>query len=93
MTSEQFLRSFAQAFRGARLKEGLTQEAVAEAAGIHPTYVSRIETGVYTPTISVAFRLSVAVGRSFSSLIREAEERPLGGVGRVNRTPYRKRPI
>jgi transcriptional regulator with XRE-family HTH domain len=52
----------------------MTQEAVAEAASVHPTYVSRVETGAYTPTILVAFHLSRAVGRSFSSLVREAEE-------------------
>jgi transcriptional regulator with XRE-family HTH domain len=75
MTAAQFLAGFARALRRARLKKGLTQEAVAEAAGVHPTYVSRVETGAYTPTISVAFRLSHAVGRSLSSLVREAEER------------------
>lgn len=74
MTSAQFLAGFARALRRARLKKGLTQEAVAEAASVHPTYVSRVETGTYTPTISVAFRLSRAVGRTLSSLIREAEE-------------------
>jgi XRE family transcriptional regulator, regulator of sulfur utilization len=75
MTSAQFLAGFARALRTARLKKGLTQETVAETAGVHPTYVSRVETGAYIPTISVAFRLSHAVGRSFSSLVREAEER------------------
>ena len=77
MTSAQFLGGFARALRKARLKSGLTQEAVAEAAGVHLTYVSRVETEAYTPTISVAFRLSHAVGRSLSSLVKEAEERPL----------------
>ena len=75
MTSAQFLVGFARALRRARLKKGLTQEAVAEAARVHPTYVSRVETGAYTPTISVAFRLSQAVGISLSSLVREAEDR------------------
>jgi transcriptional regulator with XRE-family HTH domain len=73
MTSAQFLAGFARALRRARLKKKLTQEAVAEAASVHPTYVSRVETGAYTPTIAVAFRLSRAVGRSLSSLVREVE--------------------
>jgi transcriptional regulator with XRE-family HTH domain len=74
MTSAQFLAGFARSFRKARLKKGLSQEAVAELARVHPTYVSRIETGTFTPTLGMAFRLSQAVGRSFSSLVREAEE-------------------
>ncbi len=73
MTSAQFLAGIARALRRARLKKGLTQEAVAEGAGVHPTYVSRVETGTYTPTIAVAFHLSRAVGRSFSSMVKEAE--------------------
>ena len=52
MTSAQFLASFARALRKARLKRGLTQEAIAEMAIVHPTYVSRVETEEYTPTIA-----------------------------------------
>jgi transcriptional regulator with XRE-family HTH domain len=74
MTSAQFLAAFAQALRRARQKKGLTQEAVSEAASIHPTYASRVETGMYTPTIAVAFRLSHAVDRTFWSLVKEAED-------------------
>jgi hypothetical protein len=36
--------------------------------------LSRVETGAYTPTLSVAFRLGRAVVRTFSSFVREAEE-------------------
>ena len=82
MTSAQFIAGFAQALRGARLKQGMTQESVAESGGVHPTYVSRVETAAYTPTIAVAFRPSNAVGRSLWSLIKEAEERSSHGKTR-----------
>ena len=57
-----------------RLAKGLSQEALAEKAGIHPTHVSLIERYERNPSVNVANSLAVALNISLSSLILEAEE-------------------
>lgn len=54
-----------------RLREGkgLSQEAFADEAGIHRTYVSDIERGARNPTITVVERLAIALGVSAGELL------------------------
>ncbi len=52
---------------------GLSQEALAHDAGVHPTYVSMVERGVRKPTIEVGDQLAKALGTSLSDLLKEAE--------------------
>lgn len=73
MTPAKFSAAFASALRRARLERGLSQEALADAAGVHPTYLSRVETRKITPTIGVCFRIAKALGRPLWILVREAE--------------------
>jgi transcriptional regulator with XRE-family HTH domain len=56
-----------------RRSQGLSQEDLADAAGIHRTYVGLIEKGERVPTVAVAARLSEALGYSLSSLLQQAE--------------------
>ena len=55
--------------KASRERRKLTQEALAERAGISRTYLARLETGKHDPTASVLERLakalSVKVGRLF----------------------------
>jgi transcriptional regulator with XRE-family HTH domain len=51
----------------------LSQEALAEKAGIHPTHVSLIERGERNPSVNVAKSLATALNLSLASLIQEAE--------------------
>jgi transcriptional regulator with XRE-family HTH domain len=55
-----------------RLREakGLSQEAFAFEAGIHRTYVSDIERGARSPTITVVENLAAALGVTASELLR-----------------------
>jgi len=55
--------------RQARERAGLTQEAVAERSGVHPTEVSRIESGKRDPRIATVEALAEAVGVSVSDLL------------------------
>lgn len=70
--------SFAQIVRKYRARKGLSQEALAEAAGIHHTYVGLLERGLRNPTIEVAERVARALGKKLSALISEAERKSGG---------------
>lgn len=65
--------AFAKVIKKHRLQARLSQEALAEAAGIHHTYVSLLERGRCKPTIEVAGRIARALGEKLSTLIEEAE--------------------
>ncbi len=65
--------AFAEIIRHRRLQLGLSQEALAEAAGIHHTYVGLLERGKRKPTLDVAERLALALGKKLSALVAEAE--------------------
>jgi len=65
--------AFAKVIRRNRLAKGLSQEALAEAAGIHHTYVGLLERGKRNATIEIAARLARALGKKLSILIEESE--------------------
>jgi transcriptional regulator with XRE-family HTH domain len=82
---------------GARIKElrtglGISQEALAERASLHWTYISDLERGRQTPTVDVVNRLARALGvtlAEFFSVFDESyrlrfrkERRDLKRVGR-----------
>ena len=52
----------AKSLRALRLQKGWSQEAFADEAGIHRTYVSDLERGARNPTIIVVDKLAVALG-------------------------------
>lgn len=56
-----------------RKKMGLSQEDLAEAAGLHRTYVGMIERGEKNITVLSATRIAKALGVSLSALIRASE--------------------
>lgn len=47
--------------RSLRQARGLTQEQLAERAGLHPTYVAKIEAGTRLPSLEVLDRLAAAL--------------------------------
>ena len=77
MARSPFATSFANAVRRHRRRVGLTQEALAEKAGLHPTYISMIENGHKVPTLDAAYRISTGLGVRLSKLIGEAEVRAI----------------
>ncbi len=52
----------------------ISQEELADRAGIHRTYVSQIERGLKSPTLSVLLKISKSLKTTISSLIAEAEQ-------------------
>ncbi|HYI61526.1 MAG TPA: helix-turn-helix transcriptional regulator [Acidimicrobiales bacterium] len=59
--------AFGKRVRELRLAAGMTQEALAEAAGLHPTFISNVERGYRVPSVPTMLRLAqgleVAAGR------------------------------
>lgn len=64
----------------ARLREaeGISQEELAERANIHRTYVSQLERGLKSPTLSILQRIAVALDVRASRIVRLAEDEPNG---------------
>lgn len=56
--------------RRLRMGKGLSQEAYADVAGIHRTYVSDIERGARNPTITVVEKLARGLGVDVIELLR-----------------------
>jgi transcriptional regulator with XRE-family HTH domain len=61
--------------RELREAKGLTQEAVAHVAGVHPTWVSRLESGMLNPSWGMVTRVARALGVQVSDLAKAAERR------------------
>jgi transcriptional regulator with XRE-family HTH domain len=52
---------FAKSLREARDKVEISQEALAERAGLHRTYISQLERGLKSPTLDVIIDLAKAL--------------------------------
>jgi len=65
---------FGVVVRRHRHRLGLSQEAFAERAEIHRTYVSSIELGKVDVGLNVAARLAKTLGKALSQLLREVEQ-------------------
>lgn len=56
-----------------RLSAGLSQEALADAAGLDRTYVSGVERGVRNPTVKVLQSFATALGVKPADLLADNE--------------------
>lgn len=66
--------AFGQVIRKQREGKGLSQESLADLAGIHRTYVSSIELGKVRLGLDAAQKVAHGLGFSLSTLIAEAEK-------------------
>lgn len=66
------------AVRELRARSGMSQESLARAAELHPTYLSGIERGVRNPTWRTIKRVCDALGVRVSELAELAEKRAAG---------------
>jgi transcriptional regulator with XRE-family HTH domain len=65
--------AFAKVLRKVRKQAGLTQEQLANNAGVDRTFISLVERGINQPSIRVLFRLATALGVSPTELINLTE--------------------
>lgn len=67
------LALFSVALREARARRALSQEALAEAAGLHPTFISLMERGRRQPSLETLLRLGRALGVPATELVGQVE--------------------
>jgi transcriptional regulator with XRE-family HTH domain len=63
---------FATNMRRIRLEKQLTQEKVAEAADLHPNYISSVERGERNISICNIARIAAALGVGMEALVAKA---------------------
>jgi transcriptional regulator with XRE-family HTH domain len=68
---KQVAEAFGKRVRELRLEKGMTQEQLAEAAGLHPTFISNVERGYRNSTLSTLVRLADALGEKPAELTTE----------------------
>lgn len=61
VSKEQFLEKFGRKIKVARGKTGLSQEALADKAHLHRTYMGRIERGESNPPIYTVNKIATAL--------------------------------
>jgi transcriptional regulator with XRE-family HTH domain len=64
---------FGNVVRRRREKAGLSQEALADRAGLHRNYIGLLERGLRTPSIEVLRKVAVGLETTMSSLVRDLE--------------------
>jgi transcriptional regulator with XRE-family HTH domain len=75
MSSRKTLtRAFGRVVSHKRRKAGISQEALAFAAEIDRTYLSKIESGIRSPTIEVIFALSQALELADGGLLQRTSQ-------------------
>lgn len=72
---ESFERTLGTVIAETRRSAGLSQEALAFACKLHPTYISQLERGLKSPTVRVLRLIAHALGTEASSLLRTGESR------------------
>ena len=66
---------FGAVVRARRHAAGLSQEALAVAAGLDRTYISMLERGERTPSLGTVLLLARALGTSMTSLVSATERK------------------
>ncbi len=62
-----------QCIRRLRIDLGVSQEELAQRAGIHRTYISQLERGIKSPTLIVLTKIAKALGTRPSHILRLIE--------------------
>lgn len=66
-------RAFARVLINAREQRGLTQETLAFDSGYHPKYISLLERGINSPSLTAILQIAKSLDMSGSELIRRVE--------------------
>ena len=67
----EFLKRFGNLVRMARTNQDMSQEQLAEKAGLHRTYIGMVERGEKNITIINIYKIANALGISISKLVEK----------------------
>jgi transcriptional regulator with XRE-family HTH domain len=68
---KKFARFFGPYLRKTRESKGISQENLSINAGYYRTYVNKIETGNYSPSLHTVWRLAHALGMSLERFFKD----------------------
>jgi len=72
---KQLLRSFGVRLRSLRETAGLSQEALADSAGLHRTYIGSVERGERNLSLLNIDRIARALGLTPADLLRDVNKK------------------
>ena len=81
MTAGELKRHFGAAVKYSRSQLGISQEELADRAGLHRTYVSDVERGARNISLESIEKLALALQLTVSGLFQRAGDGPNGGKG------------
>lgn len=67
------IQTLGQRIRAERLRQGMTQEQLAEAAEVHPTYIGQVERGEKNMTILTLEKILIALGLCFTDIFNKIQ--------------------
>ena len=73
MDESQVIVKFGGHLKKLRLKKNISQEKLAFLCGLHPTYISHLETGKKQPTLSTLISLAKSLEVKISELLSPFE--------------------
>jgi transcriptional regulator with XRE-family HTH domain len=71
---------FGERLREVRLKRGVTQQALAVAAGMSEAYISNMEHGLKVPSLTTIIRIAVALDCKVMDLVEAFDKTDLRGL-------------
>lgn len=89
VSSATVTTAFGARVRAARLRQGLTLDALALAAGISRATLSNIERGEHSPSLNAATDVARTLGVSLAQLLGEEERRPTVTIPAGERLVFR----
>lgn len=75
MQALEHKKEFGAAVKSERVRQGLSQETLAERADLHRTYITDIERGARNLSLETIYKIAAALGVSICSLFDRAENR------------------
>ena len=73
MGERENLQVFGDVVRERRTEQGVSQESLANLAGLHRTYISMLERGIRNPSLTVILQLAEALNTVASKLMADFE--------------------
>ena len=70
--AEKVTANLVKLLKERRLAKGLSHQTVADISGLSRSTISRVESGLRTPTITVCIKIAAAIGADLADLVKRA---------------------